>query len=111
MIKTVFLSSDYPSDEAIDNQINSWFEVNPDIKLIDIKFQSNVSAVADSGVSAEYWHTSALIIYKVPSENNISSINSNGLGLIISCEKCGSLSIIKAKDVGQNVCYECKGEK
>ena len=111
MIKTVFLSSDYPSDETIDNQINSWLAENPDIELIDIKFQSNVSAVADSGVSAEYWHTSALIIYKVPSENNISSINSNGLGLIISCEKCGSLSIITAKDVGQNVCYECKGEK
>nr|DAF40880.1 MAG TPA: Sporulation protein Cse60 [Caudoviricetes sp.] len=75
MIKTVFLSSDYPSDEAIDNQINSWIAENPDIKLIDIKFQSNVSAVADSGVSAEYWHSSALIIYKVPSENNIRSIN------------------------------------
>lgn len=76
MIKTVFLSSDYPSDEAIDDQINSWLAENPDIKLIDIKFQSNVSAVADSGVSAEYWHTSALIIYKAPSENNISSIQS-----------------------------------
>lgn len=74
MIKTVFLSSDYPSDEAIDNQINSWLAENPDIKLIDIKFQSNVSAVADSGVSAEYWHTSALIIYKALSENNIGSI-------------------------------------
>ena len=111
MIKTVFLSSDYPSDETIDNQINSWLAENPDIELIDIKFQSNVSAVADSGVSAEYWHTSALIIYKVPSENNISSINSNGLGFIISCDKCGSLSIIKGKDVDQKVCYECKGEK
>lgn len=76
MIRTVFLSSDYPSDETIDNQINSWLAENPDIKLIDIKFQSNVSAVADSGVSAEYWHSSALIIYKVPSENNIRSIKS-----------------------------------
>lgn len=76
MIKTVFLSSDYPSDEAIDNQINSWLAENPDIQLIDIKFQSNVSAVADSGVSAEYWHTSALIIYEVPSEKNINSIKS-----------------------------------
>lgn len=111
MIKTVFLSCDYPSDEAIDDQINSWLAENPGIKLIDIKFQSNVSAVADSGVSAEYWHTSALIIYKVPSENNISSINSNGLGFIINCEKCGSLSIIKGKDADQKVCYECKGEK
>lgn len=76
MIKTVFLSCDYPHDEAIDAQINSWLAENPGIKLIDIKFQSNVSAVADSGVSAEYWHSSALIIYKVPSENNIKSIKS-----------------------------------
>lgn len=73
MIKTVFLSSDYPSDETIDNQINSWLAENPDIKLIDIKFQSNVSAVADSGVSAEYWHTSALIIYKVPSYGQLKN--------------------------------------
>ena len=76
MIRTVFLSCDYPSDEVIDDQINSWFEENPDIELIDIKFQSNVSAVADSGVSAEYRHSSALIIYKVPSKNNIISIKS-----------------------------------
>lgn len=76
MIKTVFLSCDYPREESIDNQINNWLAENPDIKLIDIKFQSNVSAVADSGASAEYWHTSALIIYKVPSENNIRSIKS-----------------------------------
>lgn len=71
MIKTVFLSSDYPSDEAIDNQINSWFEENPDTELIDIKFQSNVSAVADSGVSAEYWHSSALIIYREPEKSRL----------------------------------------
>ncbi|MFS9264493.1 sporulation protein Cse60 [Streptococcus mitis] len=71
MIKTVFLSCDYPSDEAIDDQINSWFEENPDIELIDIKFQSNVSAVADSGVSAEYWHSSALIIYREPEKSRL----------------------------------------
>lgn len=76
MIKTVFLSSNYPSDETIDNQINSWFTENPDIMLIDIKFQSNVSAVADSGVSAEYWHTSALIIYKVPSYEQLKKTTS-----------------------------------
>ncbi len=76
MIKTVFFSCDYPHHEAIDDQINSWLAENPGIKLIDIKFQSNVSAVADSGVSAEYWHTSALIIYKALPENNIGSIKS-----------------------------------
>lgn len=76
MIKTVFLSSNYPSDETIDNQINSWLTENPDIMLIDIKFQSNVSAVADSGVSAKCWHTSALIIYKVPSYEQLKKTTS-----------------------------------
>lgn len=67
MIKTAFLSCDHPHHVAIDDQINYWFSKNPGIDLIDIKFQSNVSAVADSGVSAEYWYQSALIIYRVPS--------------------------------------------
>ncbi|MCR4258260.1 sporulation protein Cse60 [Streptococcus uberis] len=71
MIKTVFLACDYPHQESIDDQINAWFAKNPDIELIDIKFQSNVSAVADSGVSAEYWHTSALIIYKEPEKSRL----------------------------------------
>lgn len=71
MIKTVFLSSDYPHEDTIDNQINSWLAENPGIELIDIKFQSNVSAVADSGVSAEYWHTSALIIYREPEKSRL----------------------------------------
>lgn len=71
MIKTVFLSSNYPHEETIDNQINNWLAENPGIELIDIKFQSNVSAVADSGVSAEYWHTSALIIYREPETSRL----------------------------------------
>ena len=49
---------------GIDDLINGFLKENPDIELIDIKYQSNVSAVADSGVSADYYHTSALIIYK-----------------------------------------------
>lgn len=64
MIRTKFLADDGAHCQTIDDQINDWLTENPDIELIDIKFQSNVSAVADSGVSAEYWHTSALIIYK-----------------------------------------------
>lgn len=71
MIKTAFLSCGYPHHVAIDDQINYWFSKNPGIELIDIKFQSNVSAVADSGVSAEYWHTSALIIYKEPEKSRL----------------------------------------
>ncbi|KAB5323550.1 sporulation protein Cse60 [Bacteroides stercoris] len=71
MIKTVFFACDYPHQESIDDQINSWLSENPNIELIYIKFQSNVSAVADSGVSAEYWHTSALIIYKEPEKSRL----------------------------------------
>lgn len=48
----------------IDDLINGFFKENPDIELIDIKYQSNISAVADSGISATYFNNSALIIYK-----------------------------------------------
>lgn len=48
----------------IDELINEFIEENPQIEIIDIKYQSNISAMADSGVSATYYHTSALIIYK-----------------------------------------------
>ena len=111
MIKTVFLSCDYPGDKEIDDQINSWFTENPDIKLIDIKFQSNVSAVADSGVSGTYYHTSALIIYKPIPKKQQPSTNSKGMGFLIKCDQCGELSTIKTKDANQSVCYKCKGEE
>lgn len=71
MIRTKFLFCNHPLHEPIDKQINGWLTKNPDIELIDIKFQSNVSVVADSGVSAEYWHTSALIIYKEPEKSRL----------------------------------------
>lgn len=50
--------------EEIDELINRFFEENPSIELIDIKYQSNISAVADGGVSATYFNNSALIIYR-----------------------------------------------
>lgn len=67
MIKTKYLVTEqdfFTNTKEIDELINHFIENNPDIEIIDIKYQSNVSAVADSGVSAEYYHTSALIIYK-----------------------------------------------
>lgn len=66
MIKTKYLvtSQSFLDTEEIDYLINDFLEENPDIEVIDIKYQSNVSAVADSGVSATYFNNSALIIYK-----------------------------------------------
>lgn len=66
MIKTKYLvtSQSFLDPEEIDDLINDFLEENPSIEVIDIKYQSNVSAVADSGVSGTYYNNSALIIYK-----------------------------------------------
>ncbi len=50
--------------EEIDELINRFFEENPSIELIDIKYQSNISAVANGGVRNTYIYNSVLIIYK-----------------------------------------------
>lgn len=66
MIRTKHIEVEYgfTNYQEIDDLINGFIDENPQIEIIDIKFQSNISAVADSGVSATYYHTSALIIYK-----------------------------------------------
>lgn len=66
MIKTKYLvtSQDFLDQEEIDDLINDFLEENPSIEIIDIKYQSNISVVADSGISATYFNNSALIIYK-----------------------------------------------
>ena len=72
MIKTKYLvtSQSFYDTEEIDDLINDFLKENPDIKLIDIKYQSNVSAVADGGVSGTYYNNSALIIYKEGEKND-----------------------------------------
>ena len=64
MVKTKYLVTRQLYFECIDDLINDFLEENPNIEIIDIKYQSNMSAVADSGVSGEYYHASALVIYK-----------------------------------------------
>lgn len=66
MIRTKLLDVQYGFTDCkdIDDLINEFIEENPQIEIIDIKYQSNISSVADGGVSATYYHTSALIIYK-----------------------------------------------
>ena len=66
MIKTKYLvtrQSFYVTEE-IDDLINDFLEENPSIEFIDIKYQSNVSAVVDGGISGTYYNNSALVIYK-----------------------------------------------
>lgn len=66
MIKTKYLvtSQSFLDTKDIDDLINDFLEENTSIEIIDIKYQSNVSAVADGGVSGTYYNNSALIIYK-----------------------------------------------
>lgn len=66
MIKTKYLvtSQNFLDPEEIDDLINDFLEENPDIEVIDIKYQSNVSAVVEDGISGTYYNSSALIIYK-----------------------------------------------
>lgn len=72
MVKTKYLVTrqSFLDTEEIDDLINDFFEENPDIELIDIKYQSNVSAVADGGVSGTYYNNSALVIYKEGEKND-----------------------------------------
>lgn len=71
MIKTKYLvkSQSFLDTKEIDDLINDFLEENPDIEVIDIKYQSNVSAVVDGGISGTYYNNSALIIYR-EKENN-----------------------------------------
>lgn len=72
MIKTKYLVTKqdfFTNTKEIDDLINDFFEENPNIEVIDIKYQSNISAVADSSVSATYYNNSALIIYKEIEKN------------------------------------------
>ena len=71
MIKTKYLvtSQSFLDTKEIDDLINDFLEENTDTEVIDIKYQSNVSAVADGGVSGTYYNNSALIIYR-EKENN-----------------------------------------
>lgn len=72
MIKTKYLVTSQSFDvvEEIDDLINDFLKENPDIKLIDIKYQSNISAVADGGFSGTYYNNSALVIYKEGEKND-----------------------------------------
>lgn len=64
MILTRYFYTDNMNHQEIDAQLNKWFHENPNIDLIDIKYGSNVSAVADEGISATYELITALVIYK-----------------------------------------------
>lgn len=47
-----------------DEQLNAFIQMNPCVEVIDIKYQANVSYVADGGVSATEYYQGLCLIYK-----------------------------------------------
>lgn len=47
-----------------DEQLNAFIRMNPCVEVIDIKYQANVSYVADGGVSATEYYQGLCLIYK-----------------------------------------------
>lgn len=72
MIKTKYLVTEqdiFTNTKEIDELINHFIKNNPDIEIIDIKYQSNVAvAIYEHGFCRTY-DISALIIYKEKSDD------------------------------------------
>ncbi len=66
MIKTKYLRerTDISNHKTIDVLINNFITENPNIEIIDIKYQSNVALALYEYDFRRTYDTSALIIYK-----------------------------------------------
>lgn len=50
---------------SADDKANKWLAENPQVRILDICYQANVSGFADSGVSANDFHESICLLYEV----------------------------------------------
>ena len=67
MIKTKYLVTEqdfFTNTKEIDELINHFIKNNPDIEIIDIKYQSNVAVAIYKHSFCRTYDISALIIYK-----------------------------------------------
>lgn len=55
--------------EALETSVNAFIAENPYIDLVDIKYQRNISGFADGGTHGVDFNGSALMIYRVVSED------------------------------------------
>lgn len=61
-------TSDSPYREgwkSADDKANKWLSENPNVRILDMRYQANVSGFADSGVSASDFHESICLLYEV----------------------------------------------
>lgn len=50
---------------SADDKANKWLSENPKVKILDMRYQANVSGYADSGVSASDFHESICLLYEI----------------------------------------------
>lgn len=50
---------------SADDKANEWLRENPNVRVLDMRYQANVSGFADSGVSASDFHESICLLYEV----------------------------------------------
>lgn len=49
---------------SADDKANKWLLENPNVRILDMHYQANVSGFADSGVSASDFHESICLLYE-----------------------------------------------
>lgn len=50
---------------SADDKANKWLSENPQVRVLDMRYQANVSGFADSGVSANDFHESICLLYEI----------------------------------------------
>ena len=50
---------------SADDKANKWLAENPQVRILDMRYQANVSGFADSGVSANDFHESICLLYEI----------------------------------------------
>ena len=50
---------------SADDKANKWLSENPNVRVLDMRYQANVSGFADSGVSGSEFHESICLLYEI----------------------------------------------
>lgn len=50
---------------SADDKANKWLAENPQVRILDMRYQANISGFADSGVSGSDFHESICLLYEV----------------------------------------------
>ena len=50
---------------SADDKANKWLSENPNVRILDMRYQANVSGFADSGVSASDFHESICLLNEI----------------------------------------------